>query len=58
MSYGYGKMKNKMGKGSNRRPRLVSLEEEDLRWKLYQGKITERQFNLRLSKIRSKKCLN
>lgn len=44
-----------MGKGDKRRLRLVSAEEEELRWKLYYREITGRQFNLRLKKIRSKK---
>lgn len=41
-----------MGKGSKRRPRLVSREEEDLRWDYAQGKIGPRTFDKRLKEIR------
>ena len=43
-----------MGKGSKRRPRLVSKAEEDLRW-LYaksEGRMSLDEFNRRLAKIR------
>jgi len=40
-----------MGKGSSRRPRLVSKAEEDLRWKYYKGEISLTTFNKRLAKI-------
>jgi hypothetical protein len=40
-----------MGKGSNRRPCLVSQDELDLRWDLLQGKITREQFDKNLSEL-------
>jgi hypothetical protein len=33
-----------MSKGSRRRPCLISLAEEDLRWKLAFGRISESEF--------------
>ena len=33
-----------MGKGSNRRPQQVTREEENLRWLLFQKKITFKQY--------------
>ena len=41
-----------IGKGSGRRPRQISLEENDLRWDLKEGKISLRTFNRRLKKIK------
>jgi hypothetical protein len=41
-----------MGKGSNRRPCLVSEEESDLRWKLALGQITREQFDVELGRLR------
>jgi len=36
------------GKGSKRRPRLISREEEELRWQLAEGKISRVTFNKRI----------
>jgi len=44
-----------MSKGSWKRPRQISAEEEDLRWDYADGKITLKQFNVRLNKIRRNK---
>jgi len=41
-----------MGKGSSKRPTVVSLRELDLRWDLIKGKITEKQFEDKLQKRR------
>jgi len=41
-----------MGKGSQRRPCLVSREEEDLRWKLALGKITHPEFCEEMKKLK------
>jgi hypothetical protein len=43
-----------MGKGSNRRSCLVSPEEEQLRWDLFQGKITREQFDKEIEKLKGK----
>ena len=49
-----------MGKGSRRRPRLVSREEEDLRWAYYkQGrdgypKMSKAEFDKRLAELKKK----
>lgn len=51
-------MENIVGKGSKRRPRLVSLAEEDLRWKLFLGKISEKYFNKLLKDIRNESAKN
>lgn len=40
------------GKGSGRRPTLISKHEEDLRWKLAQGKITFNEFEKRIKELR------
>jgi hypothetical protein len=44
------------GKGDARRPCLVSREEEDLRWAVFQGwiKITDDDFNKRITEIRQR----
>jgi len=41
-----------MGKGSKRRPTLINRDEEHLRWNLYQGLITRKEFDRALEKIR------
>ena len=43
-----------MGKGSQRRPYLTSREENDLRWELWLGQVTEDEFNKKLKEIRDK----
>ena len=45
-----------MGKGSNKRPTLISKEENELRWKRAFGEIdlTEEEFNKKINKIRKK----
>ena len=43
-----------MGKGDKRRPRLVSQEEEDLRWKLAQGRIDRGTFDKEMKKLKGK----
>lgn len=46
-----------MGKGSQRRPCLVSRDEEELRWDLALGKITQRTFDRKMRKLEEvKKC--
>jgi hypothetical protein len=40
-----------MGKGSRRRPCFVSAKEEELRWALFQGKITKAQFEKEMKKL-------
>ena len=42
------------GKGSGRRPRQISREEEDLRWAYYKGYITIKEFSRKLKQIRKK----
>ena len=39
------------GKGSKRRPALISCAEEDLRWQLVQGEITYREFYKTMCKL-------
>jgi len=39
------------GKGSARRPSQISREEEELRWKLAEGKITREQFVREYSRL-------
>ena len=48
-----------MGKGSARRPCLVSSEEEKLRWDYYQSdlKITKKEFLQRIREIRKRRGL-
>ena len=46
--------KNDAGKGSNRRPTLVSKAENDLRWKYAYGNMTFKEFESRLRDIRRK----
>jgi hypothetical protein len=43
-----------VGKGSRRRPRQISREEEDLRWKLWEGKLDEVQFELDRENLKRK----
>jgi len=45
---------NSMGKGDKRRPCLVSQAELDLRWDLFQGKITREQFDTEMEKLKGK----
>jgi len=40
-----------MGKGSTRRPTLISPEEERLRWKLAYGKITFKEYERRYKQL-------
>jgi hypothetical protein len=40
-----------MSKGSRRRPCLVSATEEDLRWKLFLGKIDKKTFDIEMSML-------
>jgi len=40
-----------MGKGSARRPSQVTHEEEQLRWRLYKGEITETEFNAEYKRL-------
>jgi len=40
-----------MGKGNRRRPLRTGTEENDLRWELAEGKITEAQYNRRYAKL-------
>ena len=42
------------GKGSGPRNKIVSSEEEDLRWKLAFGKISEQEFNEAMEKLNGK----
>lgn len=55
MMWSCGKEANKIGKGSNIRPRQVSREELELRWKYAEEKISLATFNRRLKKIRKQK---
>jgi hypothetical protein len=43
------------GKGSRRRSRFISAEEETLRWALAFGHIPRREFDIRLKAIKDKK---
>jgi len=44
-----------MGKGSGRRPCLVSRAEEDLRWDLKEGKISLATFKKKIKKLKENK---
>lgn len=44
-----------MGKGSQRRPRLISAEEEDLRFRLAFGDMDKKTFDREMKKLRNKK---
>lgn len=41
-----------MGKGSKPRPTQISRQHENIRWALYQGKITFKQFEVKYKKLR------
>lgn len=41
-----------MGKGDTRRPTQISRQEERIRWKLAYGKITFREFELRMKELK------
>ncbi len=41
-----------MGKGSKRRPLKTLTEENNLRWELAEGKITEAEYNRRYAKLK------
>ncbi len=43
-----------MSKGSKRRPRLISREENDLRWQLALGAITMDVFTMKMRDIKTK----
>lgn len=43
-----------MGKDGQQRPRLISREEESLRWDLAYGKITKKQFGEEMKKLKVK----
>lgn len=43
-----------MGKGDNRRPSTVSREEENLRWLLYEKKITFAEYERKRKKLIAK----
>lgn len=43
-----------MGKGDKPRPRLVSREEYDLRWKYYRGRMSFDVFEKKLKMIKRK----
>ena len=44
-------MNDQNGKGSGRREKNISSAEEDLRWKLAFGKISEQEFNEAMEKL-------
>lgn len=44
-----------MSKGSTRRPRLISRQEESLRWKLAMGEITLTEFYKTLKELKGRK---
>jgi uncharacterized membrane protein len=44
-----------MGKGSRRRPTLISEKEETLRWDLAMGKITREEFDRKIKEIKPEK---
>lgn len=44
-----------MGKGSGRRPTLISREEEELRWALAYGGITRQEFDRKMKSINRKR---
>jgi len=44
-------MNDQNGKGSERREKIISSEEEDLRWKLAFGKISEQEYNEAMEKL-------
>jgi len=41
-----------MGKGSKRRPCLTSREEEELRWALFEKRITFEEYERRMKRIK------
>ena len=43
------------GKSDKRRPCLVSREEEDLRWRLAQGRIDRKTFDKTIKKLKGEK---
>ena len=43
------------GKGDGRRPCMVSREIENLRWALKEGRITFKQYERKMKKIKAKK---
>lgn len=45
-------MGTSMGKGSGSRVRCIGREEEEIRWKLYTGHITFKQFEARMKKLK------
>ena len=59
VKYGYGQknkwrptnMNDQNGKGSTQRNKNISSEEEDLRWKLAFGKISEQEYNEAMEKL-------
>jgi hypothetical protein len=59
VKYGYGQkkkwhptnMNDQNGKGSTQRNKNISSAEEDLRWKLAFGKISEQEFNEAMEKL-------
>lgn len=44
-------MSNSAGKGSNRRPRQTTKEEDDLRWAYFQGAIKFDEYERRYKKL-------
>ncbi len=44
-----------MGKGSKKRPCLISREEENIRWALVYGKISFKKFEEKMKKIKENK---
>jgi hypothetical protein len=47
-------MSDGAGKGDARRPKFISNEEEDLRYKLAFGKITRKKFDKEIKRLRKK----
>jgi len=45
-------MSNNAGKGDSKRPRLISREEEDIRYALALGKITFEEYERRYKELR------
>jgi hypothetical protein len=44
-----------MGKGSGRRPTLISTEEVDLRWQLIRGEVSREEFDKEVERIRKER---
>jgi len=46
-----------MGKGSKRRPTLITREEEELNWKRFQGLITWKEYEKKFQELKKKNLI-